>query len=118
MLKKSSLASSWLREFIEYEINHADNPGFSYSGTTLGVGAGYGLTRNTLLALGYSYLVQEYNEPSGAEMKTNTVYVSAEQTLTRSWSVAGEYDLQVSKTNITGTSTTNDIFSVALRYSY
>ncbi|MDA8423615.1 MAG: hypothetical protein M0Z89_09815 [Nitrospiraceae bacterium] len=117
-VKEKLAREFWLREFVEYEINHADNPGFSYSGTTLGAGAGYELTRNTLLALGYSYLVQEYNEPSGAEMKTNTVYVSAEQTLTRSWSVAGEYDLQVSKTNIAGTSTIDDIFSVALRYSY
>ena len=108
----------WLREFIDYEKNNADNAQFSYTGTTVGAGAGYALFRNTLMTLGYSYLVQAFEDPSGAEMTTNTVYVGAEQTLSKSWSVAGEYDLQVSKSNVTGTTTTDDIFSVALRYSY
>ena len=117
-VKEMILPALCIREFGEYEKNHADNAGFSYSGTTIGAGAGYALTRNTLVTLGYSYLVQEFEEPSGAEMRTNTVSVSVEQTLAKSWSVSGEYDLQVSDTNATGRTTTDDIFSVALRYSY
>ena len=51
-------------------------------------------------------------------MKTQTAYVSAEQTVRKNWAVSGEYDLQISKENVTGTSATNNIFSLALRYSY
>jgi hypothetical protein len=108
----------WIREFGEYEKNNADTSTFSYSGTTIGVSAGYSLSRNTIASVGYSYLVERYNEPSGAEIHTNSLFLSAEHTLRKSWIVAGEYDLQISKVTATGTNNTDNIFSVALRYSY
>lgn len=117
-LKEKLTPTFWLREFAAYEKNHADNAVFSYTGTTIGAGAGYALTKKTLATFGYSYLIRKFDEPSGAEIKTNTVYVGAEHSFAKSWSVAGEYDLQLSKENITGSSTTDNIFSVALRYSY
>ncbi len=117
-LKEKLTPTFWLREFGAYENNNADNAVFSYTGTTIGVGAGYTPTKTTLATLGYSYLIRKFDEPSGAEIKTNTVYVGAEYSFAKSWSVAGEYDLQLSKENITGSSTTDNIFSVALRYSY
>ena len=108
----------WLREFGQYEKNSADTSVFSYTGTTIGMEAGYAVMKKTRATLGYSYLVQKYDEPSGAEMKTQTAYVSAEQTVRKNWAVSGEYDLQLSKENVTGTSATDNIFSLALRYSY
>ncbi len=117
-LKEKLTPSFWLREFGEYEKNHADNAIFSYTGTMVGAGAGYALTTKTLATLGYSYLVRKFDEPSGAEIKTNTVYLGAEYSFTKSWAAGAEYDLQLSKENITGSSTTDNIFSVALRYSY
>jgi hypothetical protein len=117
-LKEKLTSSYWLREYGQYEKNNADTSVFSYTGTTIGMEAGYAFTKKTLATLGYSYLVQKYDEPSGAEMKTQTVYVSAEQTMRKNWAVSGEYDLQLSKENVTGTSATNNIFSLALRYSY
>jgi len=108
----------WLREFGQYEKNSADTSVFSYTGTTIGMDAGYAFTKETRAILGYSYLLQKYDEPSGAEMKTQTAYVSAEQTVRKNWAVSGEYDLQLSKENVTGTSATNNIFSLAVRYSY
>jgi hypothetical protein len=107
-----------LREFGQYEKNSADTSVFSYTGTTIGMEAGYAFTKKTHATLGYSYLVQKYDEPSGAEMKTQTAYVSAEQTVWKNWAISGEYDLQLSKENVTGTSATDNIFSLALRYSY
>ncbi len=117
-LKEKLTSSFWIREFGEYEKNHADNDVFSYTGTAIGVGAGYALTKTTLATLGYSYLVRKFVEPPGAEITTNAVYVGAEHSFAKSWSVAAEYDLQHSRENITGSSTTDNIFSVALRYSY
>jgi hypothetical protein len=117
-LKEKLTPSYWLREYGQYEKNSADTSVFSYTGTTIGIDAGYAFTKKARATLGYSYLVQQYDEPSGAEMKTQTIYVSAEQTVGKNWAVSGEYDLQLSKENVTGTSTTNNIFSLALRYSY
>lgn len=117
-LKEKLTPTFWLREYGEYEKNHADNAVFSYNGTLVGAGLGYLPLKKTLLTFGYSYLVRKFDEPSGAEIKTSTVYVGTEQSFTKSWSIAGEYDLQISKENITGSSTTDNIFSLALRYSY
>jgi hypothetical protein len=117
-LKEKLLPSFWLREFGEYEQNNADTAFFSYTGTKIGIGAGYSPLQKTLLTAGYSYLVQKFKEPSGFEIKTNTVFLSADQVIVKVWSVAAEYDLQVSKETITGSSTTDNIFSLALKYSY
>jgi hypothetical protein len=117
-LKEKLLPLLWLREFGEYEENNADTAFFSYTGTKIGIGAGYSPLQKTLLTAGYSYLVQKFKEPSGFEIKTNTVFLSADQVIATVWSVAAEYDLQVSKETITGSSTTDNIFSLALKYSY
>jgi hypothetical protein len=117
-LKEKLTPELWIREFGEYEKNNADNATFSYAGTTVGVSAGYSLSPKALANVGYSYLVERYNEPSGAEIQTNTVFFGAEYTLQKSWSIAGEYDLQLSKVTATGTNNTDNIVSAALRYSY
>ena len=117
-LKEKITPSFWLREFVEYEKNSADVSVFSYTGTKIGVDAGYALFTETLLTFGYSYLDQTFDEPADADMKTNTVFAGIEQSFGKHWALAGEYDLQVSKENVTGTSTTDNIFSLALRYSY
>ncbi len=117
-LKEKLTQTFWLREFVDYEKNNADNAVFSYTGTTVGLGAGYAFTKTVLGTFGYSYLVRKFDEPSGAEIKTHTFYAGAEYSFTKSWSAAGEYDLQFSKENITGSSTTDNILSAAIKYSY
>jgi hypothetical protein len=72
----------------------------------------------TLVAVGYSYLVRKFDDPPGAEVKANTVSLSAEQAFEKNWALCGEYDLQVSQDSVAGTSTTDNIFSLALKYSY
>jgi hypothetical protein len=57
-------------------------------------------------------------EPSGAAMKTRTDILSVERSLRKNRDVGREYDLPISKENSTGTSTTNNIFSLALLYGY
>jgi hypothetical protein len=117
-LKEKLSPLFWLREFGEFEKNNADQSVFSYTGTTIGIGAGYAFTRKIAAMLGYSYLVQKYDEPSGAELTTNTAFLSTEWSLMKNWAVGGEYDLQISKESVTGTSMTNNILSLAVRYSY
>jgi hypothetical protein len=117
-LKEKLLPSFWLREYGEYEKNNADAAFFSYAGTKIGIVAGYNPVRKTFLAASYSYLEQKFDEPSGTKISTNTFSLNAEQVIAKAWSVAGEYDLQLSKENIAGSSTTDNIFSLALKYSY
>ncbi|HEX9021058.1 MAG TPA: hypothetical protein VF903_07340, partial [Nitrospirota bacterium] len=88
------------------------------TGKKAGLVLGYVPLKMTLVTFGYSYLIREFDAPSSAEIKTNTVSAGLEQSFTKSWSVAGEYDLQLSKENINNSSTTDNIFSLALRYSY
>lgn len=117
-LKEKVKPEVWLREFVSYEKNDANSPFFTYNGTTVGIDVGYSVTKQTLLSAGYSYLVEKYDQPSGADIKENTVSFNAEHSLAKSWALAGEYDLQISKVSATGTTNTDNIFSVALRYSY
>lgn len=117
-LKEKFTSSFHVREFGEYEKNRADSDLFSYSGAKLGIEAGLSVTRDSLVSIGYSYLDQRYEEPTGAEMKTLTVFASAEHALVKSWTVAAEYDRQISTTNEGGGSATDNIFMLALRYGY
>jgi hypothetical protein len=117
-LRQRFTPSFWLREFGEYERNDANDPFFNYDGTRIGATAGYSLTQKTLVLLGYSYLLREYDEPAGSNLTADTVFLCVEQTLGRSWAVAGEYDFQASKDNITNTIMRDNIYSLSLRYSY
>ncbi len=117
-LKEKLNPEIWLREYVQYEKNHADSPFFTYNGTTVGVAAGYSITKQTIVSGGYSYLIEKYDQPSGADIKENTLFLALQYGLTKSWALAGEYDLQISDVSATGTTNTNNIFSVALRYSY
>ncbi len=117
-LKEKLTPSIWLREFGELEKNSADQSVFSYSGSTIGVSAGYAFTKEIFATIGYSYLVQKFDDPSVGEMDTHTAFLGTEWALNRNWAIGGEYDLQISKIKATGTSTTNNIFSLAVRYGY
>jgi len=117
-LKEKLTPVWWVREFAEYEKNSADVSLFSYTGATIGIGTGYGLTKSTTLALAYSYLEQRFEDPSGGSIRTQTASLSAEHTLMRTWSVGVEYNHQVSQVSISGTSNADNILSLALRYSY
>ena len=117
-LKERPAQDLWFRQFVEYEKNEADSPLFSYGGTKAGISAGYDLTRTTAAAAGFSYLVQEFDEPAGAELRTGTVFLTVEHALSRTWFFSAEYGLQTSRDGTSGTSITNNMYSLALRYSY
>lgn len=108
----------WLRQLVEYEKNGADSPLFRSVGTKTDIRAGYGLTRTTVAEIGYSYLAQEFDEPAGAVLRTNTAFLTLEHAMSRTWFLSAEYDLQTSRDSTSGTDATNNIYSLALRYSY
>ncbi len=118
VLKERITPSLWIRETGAYENNNASSSLFTYTATTIGINAGYSLSINTLVILGYSYLIEQYDEPSGTNVRANTAFLIAEHKLTNRWALAGEYDRQVSKGSTMASSVTDNIFSLSLRYYY
>ncbi len=116
--KEELTPAFWLKENYYYEKNDADSPLFTYSGNSVSIWAGYLVLPMTRLLLGYNYLVREYDQPSGFKVTANTVSVGVEQALAKRWFIDGEYDHQSADSNVAGVSSTDNIISVDLRYSY
>ncbi len=108
----------WLKENYDYEQNNADSPYFTYKGNGVGIWAGFLATPRTTFFLGYNYLVRDYDQPSGFEVKDNTLSLGVEQELAKKWFLNAQYSHQTADSNVAGTYTTDNIYSVGLRYSY
>ena len=118
ILKETQSPLFWLKEGYAYEKDHADSALFSYSGNAVSLWAGYLLLPKTTVLLGYSYLVRSYEEPSGFKVTANTVSAGLEYKFMEKLSVEGQYDHQASDSNLPGTSTTDNLLSLGIRYSY
>jgi long-subunit fatty acid transport protein len=119
MLLKQFLSSRfWLKESAGYERNEADAAFFTYTGTSLALGAGYAVTGRTTLHAGYSYLVRAYDEPEGFEETANVYWLGLDWELARNWFLGLQYDRRFSDSTLPETDTTGNIYSLGLRYSY
>lgn len=114
-LKQKLRPQLWLRESLEYEINNADSSDFSYTGVTIGVGAGYALSKKTLVTGGMSYLVQQYDDIASSELTTTTLSLGLDRIWTKTWSLWAGLDVQTSEAD-GSPATTNNIVSFGLRY--
>jgi hypothetical protein len=117
-LKEKLGALFWLKEGYAYEKNNADSALFSYKGNAVNLWAGYVVLPKTTALLGYNYLVRDYDEPSGFKVTANTVSVGLEYEFLEKWFVDAQYDHQTSDSNVPGTNTADNIFSLGLSYSY
>ncbi len=118
LLKEWLTRALWLKESYNYEKNEAHSSFFTYQSNSVGIWAGFLATRQTTLLLGYTYFVYDYEQPSGFRVTSNTFSLGIEHGFTKNWYVDGHYDRQISDSNVPGTHTTDNIFSVGLRYSY
>ena len=116
--KEQFTPSFWLKESYYYEKNNADSALFSYKGNSVGIWSGYLVLPQTTLLLGYDYLVRDYDQPSGFKVTANTISLGLEHKLAKTWFLDAQYAHQISDSNVAGTYTTDNIFSVGLRYSY
>jgi len=108
----------WLRETYDYEQNNADSPLFSYTGNSGSIWAGLSAMPGTTFLLGYNYLVRDYNEPSGFKVTASTISLGVEHELVKKWYIDARYDHQISDSNVPGTNSTDNIYSIGFRYSY
>lgn len=118
ILKERLSPSFWLKEGYVYEKDNADSAFFSYNGNAVNVWAGYVILPKTTALLGYNYLVRDYDEPSGFKVTANTVSAGLEYAFMEKWFLDALYDHQASDSNLPGTNTSDNMFSVGLRYSY
>jgi hypothetical protein len=117
-LKETWSPSFWLKEGYAYEKDSADSPLFSYRGNAVNIWAGYVLLPKTTVLLGYTYLVRAYDEPSGFKVTANTVSAGLEYAFMEKWFFDALYDHQASDSNVPGTNTADNLFSLGVRYSY
>lgn len=116
--KEQFTPSFWLKESYYYEKNRADSALFSYSGNSVSIWAGYLIMPKTTVLVGYSYLVRDFDQPSDFQVTAHTVSLGLEYEFLKRWFADAEYGHQASDSNVAGTNTTDNIFSLAVRYSY
>lgn len=116
---REDLSSSfWIKQSYLYERNSADSPYFTYSGSSLGIWAGFHAASRTMLTAGYHYLIRKYEEPAGFEETARTVSLGLEWEPVEKWFVDLQYDDRTSESSLDGTDTGSNIYSIGLRYSY
>ncbi len=108
----------WLKEGYFYEKNNADSPTFSYTGNSASIWGGYLLLPKTTVLAGYTYLVRAYEAPSDFQVTANTVSLGLQYEFLKRWFIDAQYDNQRSDSNVPGTSSTDNIVSLGVRYSY
>ena len=108
----------WFREFYGFERNIADSAIYRYDGHSIGIRAGLDLTALWSVEMGFSYLLREYDEPAGYRVTSTTVSAGLTRMLGNLWSVIVGLDRETSKENFFNTTSTNNMFSVALQFLY
>ncbi len=117
-LKERFSPTFWLKENYDYEQNHADSPYYTYTGNAVSIWAGFLVTAKTTFLLGYSYLIRDYDQPSGFKETANTPSLGLEQKISEKWFLSAQYSHQISDSNVAGTSMTDNIYSIGVRYGY
>jgi hypothetical protein len=107
-----------LRQFYDFERNSADSAIYSYYRHLIGLSASFDLTPALILDVGYSYLLQDYDEPASSRVTTGTLSAELERILGRGWGLFAGYDREMSVDDTSGLSWTNNILSVGIRYLY
>jgi len=118
LLKEQFTPAFWLKEAYDYEKNDADSPFFTYDGNGASIWAGYLVTPRTTVLAGYYYLARDYDQPSGFKVTSNTISLGLEHEFAKKWFFDAQYSHQMSDSNVAGTSTTDNIYSIGLRYSF
>ena len=116
--KEQFTRSFWLKESYYYEKNNADSAFFTYTGNFIGIWGGYLVLPKTTLLLGYNYLVRDYAEPAGFQVTSKTISAGVGHEFAKRWFIDAQYDHQMSDSNVPGTSSNDNIFSLGVRFSY
>jgi hypothetical protein len=118
-LKESLTSSFWLKLVYDYEMNTAKSSLNSYQGDSYGIWAGYSPMSRSTFGLGYSYLIRNFDKvPPVLKLTSQTYSVDWTWDFYTKWSVNVGYDLELADSNLPGSQTTNNVYSVGLLFSY
>jgi len=116
-LKERFTPTFWLKGVYDVEQNNADSSLESYLGNSYSIWAGYALTTKITAGLGYSYLTRDFKS-SQFRLTSKTVSADLTWDFTKNWSVNAGFDQEHGDSNIPGSATIDNIYSVGLMYSY
>jgi hypothetical protein len=118
-LRERLSAKLWLKETLDFEQNKSHSSIYDYTGASAGIKAGYDLSEQQTLSAGYSYLLRDFKDSAPAFKLTSQV-ASLHWTLDLNddWSILAGYDHEWADSTIPNTATTNNIYTIGLRYEY
>jgi len=118
-LRERVTPAFWLKESIRAEQNTSRSALYDYTGVTAGIRAGYDISDRQSLSAGYSYLVRDFkNEVPAFKLTAQVVGLDWSLELNDDWTLLAGYDHEWADSTIPNTATTNNIYTIALRYNY
>lgn len=115
---KEKFTPFWLKQRIDLEQNHAKDSLFSYDGSSAGLRAGYDITAQSYISVGFSYLIRKYKAPAGFKVNSQTASAEWNWNFAEHWSARVGYDREMADSNVPDSATTNNIYSVGLQASF
>lgn len=116
---KQQLAQKlWIRESYEYEKNKANLGVYSYKGNSFSAWFGYHYSPQTMLNLGYNYLVRSYENPAGYKSTSHTTWAAMKSELAQKLYLNVGYSRQFNDSNLPNTDNTNNIYNIGLTYAF
>jgi hypothetical protein len=116
-LRERFTPTFWLKGVYSFEQNNADLSLDSYAGNSYGIWAGYALTAKITAGLGFSYLTRDFKS-SQFRLTSKTASADVTWDFYGNWSVNAGFDHELGDSNVPGSATTDNIYSVGLLYSY
>jgi hypothetical protein len=118
-LRERLSPSFWAKQRYEIEQNNADSPDYTYLGQSLGITLGWDMTIGSTFSAGYTVFFRDYNASSPSVTVTSQIAsLGWTADLSDEWSFLVGYDHEWSDSNIPGTATINNRYTVGIRYDY
>jgi len=118
-IKEQLSTDLWLKEAFDIEQNIAKSSAYDYTGKTAGIRAGYDISDDQSVSAGYSYLVRDFkNNVTTFKLTSHVVSLDWTLDINDAWTLLAEYDRELADSNIANTATSNNIYTVGLRYEY
>lgn len=109
----------WAKQRYEIEQNDADSPYYRYFGQSLGITLGCDMTVGSTVSAGFTFFLRDYNASAPSVTVTSQIVsLGWSADLSYAWSFLVSYDHEWSDSDLPGTATTNNRYTMGIRYDY
>jgi hypothetical protein len=91
---------------------------FQLTGHAARAEIGFRFYESWMVNLGYTYLIKEYEEPTGFEITSHLVSAGIRKAFFKNWHGTLGYAREMSSENLNNTRTANNIYSIGILFSY